>query len=275
MNITQKVFKCDSLVEQAVLINNFVKKAKESKQRKSLVENIYTELSMRSVLFYTFSQDSFFIADPETSVNIYTNLMGPKYESPVKTLNKLNAYAEEMLKTFSEPHGAVIAKNDLEKIMDFLDTTYDFSEKVFSDETATFSIVNNSHVDHNSECLIYQDKQGNNRYHFFLYAMKSVDTKEANPIAVLFHELGHALHARYTGSTNVLPPNIAEFLNNTFFPGFKDFSPDEAAEVLADVFSMGLMYGSPFEEFDLFWQIEKGSKQAFNTLVKIAFNDLR
>jgi hypothetical protein len=80
--------------------------------------------------------------------------------------------------------------------------------------------------------------------------MKKKDS--ITPEAVLFHELGHALHARRFGDVAKVPDDIIELLQNPCFPNFKQMDPMEQSEFFADVLSVGLMYQTPYEKHDIY-----------------------
>ena len=89
-----------------------------------------------------------------------------------------------------------------------------------------------------------------------------------NPVSVLFHELGHALHARFLGSSidQKVPVNILEFLGSICFPTIMSLSISEQNELFADVIMMGLMYKSPFDMYDPYIAIHQSDKECFHNL---------
>lgn len=104
--------------------------------------------------------------------------------------------------------------------------------------------------------------------HFFLYCLTNKRPDAKTPEAVLFHELGHAIHARWTKDSRVIPPKIVQFLKDLCFPQFDTLPPDQQSEVLADILSVGLMYKSPFAQHDAFSYIHPDDKAVFRELVE-------
>jgi len=89
--------------------------------------------------------------------------------------------------------------------------------------------------------------------------MKSTDSK-TTPEAVFFHELGHALNARFTGSIDNLPASLLKYLSELCLPKMLSLPAYKQIEVFTDVLGMGMMYESPFEEYDPFFRYTKATR---------------
>lgn len=124
-----------------------------------------------------------------------------------------------------------------------------------------------SHRYFNSECQIINTNSGTVQ-HFFLYHMRVKGENAPNPEAVLFHELGHAIHASCVEDVHQIPVEMIDLLQKLCFPKLNQISATEQCEVFADVLSMGLMYQTPFEKYDLFQQIHPDDKAAFKSIVE-------
>jgi hypothetical protein len=85
---------------------------------------------------------------------------------------------------------------------------------------------------------------------------------------VLFHELGHAIHAQCFGDVTKVPDNIIDMLQKKCFPHLKQIEAAEQSEVFADVLSVGLMYQTPYEKYDSAKYIHQDDKMAFKVLVE-------
>jgi hypothetical protein len=128
--------------------------------------------------------------------------------------------------------------------------------------------MNNSNKDYNSECLTAKNMDGTDVInHFFLYHMKEKDS--ISPEAVLFHELGHALHAKHFGGIDKLPNNIIEILQDLCFPEIKTLDSEIQNELFADVLGIGLMYQTPYEKYDVFkGNLSKNQKKSLKIIVE-------
>ena len=82
---------------------------------------------------------------------------------------------------------------------------YRFTELVFGGKKAMICLLDYSHTGYDSEFLTMADEDGMS-HHMIMFHMNNCTN--VNPEAVFFHELGHALHARYTGNLNLIPEDI-------------------------------------------------------------------
>jgi hypothetical protein len=245
----------------------------KEKNRATLIKFFYEQLNQWafSSVFGLLMEDNksnYFICDEENSVKMFLGLRTPKKTSTVKSINEIRAFGEFILLNFTHPVGECISKSSLREILYYLDEEYDFSKKVFSNKKSYFIRMNNSNKDYNSECLTVKSMDGTDVInHFFLYHMK--EKKSINPEAVLFHELGHALHAKRFGGIDKLPNNIIEILQALCFPEIKTLGSEIQNELFADVLSIGLMYQTPYEKYDVFKDdISKNQKETLKIMVK-------
>ena len=65
-------------------------------------------------------------------------------------------------------------------------------------------------------------------------------------------------------------PNVKQLCT----PGIMACSVADQCEIFADVLSVGLMYESPFAEFDPFGYMHPDDKQAFKQMTELILKDL-
>ncbi len=259
---------CDDLLVSASRLINFAELALLEKTKPTIIKHFYERLQSYALTDYAFegiansNKKRYLIYDGKNAISKYLVLAMPKQETPVKTLNAIRSFGQQILSSYKMPVGKAIKKEKIEEIMQYLDNKYNFSQKIFSNRKAVFAILNYSHEIYNSECLIaYSDKEV--IQHLFLYCMEQKGKNTPTPEAVFFHELGHAIHARYVGNIETIPSNILIFLKQLCMPTIETLTPEQQSEVFADILSVGMMYGSPFEEYDCFTYMHPDDKKAF------------
>ena len=259
---------------------DFTDIALQQRNKSDIIKYFYKCLRDYVAPYYA---SSILFDDEDRGYNIYEGKMAtllylilnfPKQQTPVKSLKEIRNLGEYMLRKYIKPSGIQIRKESIKEIMSYLDENYDFSNKVFKDNVAMILLLDNSHIDYNSECYIGKSKDGMIIIHLFLYHMKPDNPENPTPEGVFFHELGHALNARLTGESTVVPPKILDFLEALCFPTIKSLTEDKQCEVFADVISMGMMYKSPFAKYDHFPQILESDKRYFNMLFKKLIENL-
>jgi hypothetical protein len=269
--IIESLLKNPDLENFGNILIDFANKVYKEKNRTTIVKQFYEQLfswSINKLHFYNFFfvyKRNYLICDESRAAMYYLNLFIPEITSTVKTINEIKIYGESLLSRFIKPVGKCISVNSLENIMQFLDKEYNFSSKVFTKAEAVFLILHNTNKNYNSECLCLNDDKFN-RNLFFLYHMKK--KKSISPEAVLFHELGHALHTQYSGDVKNVPDNIIDILQDLCFPKIKQSSKEEQSELFADVLSVGLMYQTPYEKMDRYNEIHHSDKKAFKIIVE-------
>ena len=242
----------------------------KEKNRATLVKYFYEQLYQCSLSEYVFGESlnnkksNYFICNESNAARMYIALAIPKETSTVKSINGIRTLGEFILSHFTKPIGECISETLLEDILQYLDTEYLFSSKVFSNEKAIFIRIHNSHTEYNSECLtLGNGKEIEN--HFFLYHMK--EKNSSNPVVVLFHELGHALHAQYSGDIRKVPVDMVNKLHDLCFPTIKQLDAATQSELFADVLGLGLMYQTPYD-YDFYKEIHPNDKKEFKMIVK-------
>lgn len=184
------------------------------------------------------------IYDRMFGVESYIGVHAPAYTSLVKYLKEMSRFAASLLEDFSEADGELISKERIAGILDYLNEKYDFCNLVFG-RGAVVSIVNAQYRDLDGLCTIDYDIHG--RVQQYITQFPLIGKEDGNTVEyTFFHELGHALHAKMTNGMKDNPAPLVRFIKR-FFPAFEAQCLDGQAEIIADVFAMGLMFGSPFE----------------------------
>jgi hypothetical protein len=263
----------EDLLHSGHKLIEFVNAVYKEKNRTTLINFFYEQLyqwAFSSVLSYSIqgNKDNYFICDKKDSVKMFLGLRTPPQTTTVKSINEIRAFGEFILSNFANPIGECITESSLKEIIHYLDEEYNFSTKVFSNRKSYFIIINNSNKNYDSECLTAKSRDGKDVInHFFLYHM--TEKNSISPEAVLFHELGHALHAKRFGGIEKLPDNIIEILQDLCFPKFKTLDYSIQNELFADVLGTGLMYQTPYEKYDVLKEnTSKNQKEALKNLVR-------
>ncbi|MDI3311212.1 MAG: hypothetical protein QJR05_07265 [Thermoanaerobacterium sp.] len=276
MNIYDKInaiINCNDLLTCGDLLIDFAESALLEKNKATIIKYFYERLRYYTLFDYVFdnvindSNSQYSIYEGSNAVGKYIVLTIPEQGSPVKTLKSIKTFGNEILSDFKKPIGKGITKVKIEEIMHYLDEKYSFSNKVFANRKAMFIILNYSHKKYNSQCLVMNYDTGVVQ-HLFLYNMKSNSKNTPTPEAVFFHELGHALHARYMGNIKIMPEKIIQFLKELCMPTIDLLEANQQREVFADILSVGMMYDSPFSKYDPFSYIHKNDKEVFKMLVE-------
>jgi hypothetical protein len=272
----------DDLLYSGRQLIEFANAVYKEKNRTTLIKFFYEQLnqwafsSVRSV-FGSLLEDNksnYFICDEKDSVKIFLGLRIPRQTSTVKSINQIRTFGEFILSNFASPVGECISEASLKEILHYLDEKHNFSTKVFSSRKSYFIRMNNSNKDYNSECLTRKNMDGTDVInHFFLYHMK--EKNSISPEAVLFHELGHALHAKRFGGIDKLPNDIIERLQDICFPEIKTLDSETQNELFADVLGIGLMYQTPYEKYDVYKDtVSENHKKIFKIMVEKIMEDI-
>lgn len=260
---------CDDLLESAEKLITFTDSAIKEKNNGTIVKHFYERLNEWGLINYAFSgiidKKKYLVYSGREAKAAYFALSIPPKTTPAKSLHGIKDFALYVVTHYTQPVGKVIDEQTIYRIMDYLDSEFTFSDKVFL-RIPIFAILNYTNIDYNSMSL-FLEADNFLAQHLFLFHMRSKDRK-TTPEAVFFHELGHALCVNYTGNSEAVPTNIVEFLKELCFPTLLSLPIEEQREVLADVLSVGMMYGSPFSEYDPFPQMHDSDKKYFNEIVR-------
>jgi len=262
---------CSDLLEygeKVIAFSDFaLESCRNSNQRKRILDLFYSRLAiMASGDMFNQNDDAYSISEDINAVRKYMLFSRPAYTTPLKTLKSFQEYGREISETIVPPQGKVISVQRIHSIMEYLDNEYNFSKKVFNVRKPVFAILDYSKTDYNSESALFQTPEGMIA-HFFLFHMKKDAEPRVTPEAVFFHELCHALHFKYTNGKINISDEIMIDLIRYGFAAIVDCSPEEQAEILADVLSVAMMKGSIFEKYNPFPQIHDDDVNGFKQIL--------
>lgn len=265
---------CSDLIDFGHKLIDFVDSALLEKNRASIVKNFYSKLTEWAMMKYVFDgvhnkdkDNNYFICNGDDATKMLIAMLMPPQTSPVKTLNSIKEFGNSIIKDYKKPIGKAVSEKNVRTILNYLDDRYAFSRKVFSNKKAIIALLDYSNSTYNSHCFI----TGNGKdisQHLFLYHMKENSKEMQSPESVFFHELGHALHARYHESLDNVPQKILEYLKQLCFPTIDSVTCEQQCEIFADILSIGMMYDSPFSKYDPFFSMHDSDKKIFNEIVE-------
>ena len=251
--IIPEIWCCDDLIDCAQLLLEFVKAASKETNKALVLRRFYEDLSINAATpvmgNFIFGKENkkWYVIDGSAAVTSYLHMTIPQKASPVQTLKDIENYAYGLLKNFSNSPREPIGRNTVEDILRYLDEKYNFSDLVFRVGAAKLIILNVENKDADSAFLV----MGNSMITLpvFLLCANHEDCKQ-NQVEVFFHELGHAIHYAITGKLDILPSAVMNILADTCFPNIESLPVADCQEILADVFGIGLMYNTPYIEYD-------------------------
>lgn len=260
------IVQCRDIPAAADKLLEFVDASLQDDDKEEIVSTFYQNMLDSSLMDYIECADEggYEVYTGEDAAGKYLALTLPPLGTPFRTLQKIKKSAEFTKKYVCESIGRGITKERVEEIMEAMNHEYRFTDLVFRGKKAMICLLDYSHTGYDSEFLTMADEDGMS-HHMIMFHMNNCIT--INPEAVFFHELGHALHARYTGGLNKIPEDIVGILKDTCMPKITSLKDPEKIEIIADVLGMGLMYESGFEEYDSFPDIQNHDKSFFHDMV--------
>lgn len=269
--IIPEIWCCDDLIDCAQLLLEFVKAASKETNKALVLRRFYEDLSINAVASvmgnFIFGKENkkWYVIDGSAAVMSYLHMTIPQKTSPVKTLKEIEDYAYGLLEDFSNSPREPIGRSTVEDILRYLDEKYNFSDLVFRVGAAKLIILNVENKDADSAFLV----MGNSMITLpvFLLCANHEDCKQ-NQVEVFFHELGHAIHYAITGKLDIFPSAVMNILADTCFPNIESLPVADCQEILADVFGIGLMYNTPYIEYDTAHYMLSEDKVFFACLVE-------
>jgi len=264
-NLIEQVLSSTNLEKLAYSLNCFLEyvDAHENASRcfKQLNASIKQECAkylMRHILYENENLYSFF--DENESVLIYLDLLWPQNKSCKQSRKQLMKIIEDISIQITEPQGPIISNDSINKIMNYLNTECDFCSAVLKNKLFFILRFPYSNKKWNACCYTTCNKTNLISHHLFLYHVNLDELSSSE--YVFLHELGHFLQIAVTADATVVPKSFLE-IAEPFFPGIRNDFPEQAPEIFADCFAMGIMVNSPFEAHDPYTGIRKEDKKLF------------
>lgn len=212
------------------------------------------------------------IEEGRPALTSYIALTIPRRTKPKQTLKELEAYARTQLKVCKSGNGRLISGERIGQIMEYLDESFHFSEAVFKGvkHKIPFLILPFKNMNYNSECMALKTEERTG-FAFFFYQFDTDTNQKSTPEEEVFYVLSLALITWFTGSMKELPDNIIEMLKEICIPTIKELGRETQVSAFAERLSVGLMYDSPFQQYDTYDYIHEDNKKLFRCLAEKMF----
>lgn len=247
----QKICWNDNLLDCAQDLLKLVKIISTQENKKTVIQHFYERLYQAAglpALEALYKAKRWYVVDGPMAVVSYLAITMPKMTSPVQTLKRIEEYAKDLLSSFSRSPRKPIENKVVNEILTYLDKQYNFSGLVFGESVVKIIILDAENKLVNASFVLVENAT-RSAPGFLLYANHE-DCQNMHPAEIFFHELGHAMQTAITGDIDVLPQVIMDLLDDLCFPGIANAPLNDGREVLADAFGIGLMYNTPFINYD-------------------------
>ena len=262
---------CDDLLEygKKILLFSSAALKLESNKRRRALDLFYERLAMCSPVGSLIGDNTekYKIYEGKDATRCYMLYSRPAYSTPMKTLRSFISYGRYLANNIVPPQGEVISPESVAAIIDFIDHEYDFFDRVFTVRKPIIAIMDYSKKDFNSETAFFLTPEGMIT-HFFLYHMKKDAEPQVSPEAVFFHELGHALHYKYMRGDIYHSGVLLQKIKRYMLPTVEFCAPEEQPEIIADILSVAMMHGSPFEKYNPFTQMRIDDIYGFQSILR-------
>lgn len=246
-----------------------------------LLDCFYDRIRISCMPLYDFGIDSFIekscycILKGKSALSIYIALTIPRRKKPKQTLKELQNYANMQLTLFKDRAGNKVSEEIIEEVLKYLNDKYQFSEKVFKSKQmrVAFLILDMERKDYTSECITIQDRE-ELYFAFFFYLINNEGKINRTAEEDIFYVLSVALIKQYTGNQNETPSEFIKLLKDSCIPNIERLDKDIQQSILTELLAMGLMYGSPFQEYDTHNYIHEDEKKLFNAVVEKMLNSM-
>lgn len=186
-------------------------------------------------------------------------------------VSKLKIFVEQMELAFSPSEGEQLSVESAGGILHYLDQQDHYSDRVLKNGKLMILSAGCSHrqFDALSRPRIYQD----NSFCCDIYLFHRKNDEKASLESILLHELGHILNLSLTGDISVVPEDFFTF-GEFFFPGLSTAYRDQAPELFAHCYSMGITSRPEFQQYDAFPTIQLEHKRLFDAYMKAKITSL-
>jgi len=250
----ESLFDLQNKLENIVISDSFTQE--DFKKLRSNLKSDYESLLM----------DAFFDRHPNWSVvsgeaayRLFLLRNWTFKNSAKENKQEFRKIAEEICKDYY-PRGSIfLSEQEATRIMKHIDERYSFSKVALADRHILIFCLSCSHRQYDSFCrsLVFTDDTIGADVYMLLPSNNDVVT----PQSTFLHELGHVLTIMLTGNANVIPADFTS-LFSSMFPNID--SHQEANEIFAHCFAMGVMTHPDFQRYDPFTEIPLEEKMLFD-----------
>lgn len=266
-DIIDSIVNSEDLLECADNLLLFAELAlKETNKKK--VSDIFRRRLMDSQLVYAVSglnltgsipeikQDFFYFSGAQ-AIQQYLSINIDYELSPVKLFKSLVPLGQKILNSFTMPSARQVSEEFIEDILEYLNSSFDFTNKVYGNSNPIFISINNSHLTLNSVTALSNNAGKIRRQYIFLFNVNP-DTV-FTPEFILLHELGHVVHNRY-GSSNAPPESFHRLIKKEILEQLDTY---DLCELFADTFAISVICDSAFSQYDPYVDIPLEDKRSY------------
>lgn len=246
------------------LINIIDKERYSSKLLDDFYERIWSPLVRVKIDPTEINGKKYCIETGNIALSLFIAFTIPRKKRPKQTLKELQEYAYNNLDIFSREENSSSSEKKINEVMTYLDARYDFSDRVLQNTQykSAFLLLDINSKKNISEYLA-QYWTGELNFQFFLY---NLDKKKTNLVAEVFYVLALAIIMRYKTKNGKMSDEFIDMFNNVYKPSLRTLAENEQTNIMAELIAVGLMYDSPFQEYDLHYFLDEEVKKVLNIL---------
>ena len=258
--LLEDLFQEKNIIAKAKKLKNLVEVISTKKDKKIYINQFFEKLDKE--YNQMIKENDFGFTGYEAEINyFYCFITACRYYEANICLEQMKRIGNIIIDSFYNDENPfnIITKEKVEEIIDYLDVKYEFFEK--------FGYFIYSIIDYkNKFCdsllgINRMPKLENTEYNIFLFKSKD----EEVPIYIFFHEIGHYIHSNMTNTEFSIPKFVEKKLEKANIY-LNKYDKNEKSDILALVLAIGLMYDSPYKEYEYFYTIPDEHKQIFSEL---------
>ena len=242
------IIQSNDILELAENLTHFIGETlTEEENAADMVNELYNELNQLVEISRYENNDFFRVLSGRIAVCAFLKQSWVIQSTVDESLSTLFDVINDINDEFIEANGIQLSYNEVEYIMNSLESKIHFYKKLFKkDEVIDVLMVNQSYKIFNSKVLLKSFENGKRKESIVMTYMPK-DIKPAS--IVLLHEIGHIIHHRIAGADLMIPPRFLSLLNSLYgnslekmlFDIYKERSFDlrvQMTELFADFFSI-------------------------------------